>query len=317
MTQTFTFASDDHVFVAAAIAAADDYFFVAHDASLLENGNYATRLLRRKAGVWSQLAAWPWQSVGLAIASNAPLRVEVLGRDGEVGVLQGDAISAELLEPGTALGPMRDIGIVFGRVMAWGMQRHVFVRDAQGRWIRFDKGMAQELVSATLDIDALIGKSIKSGGGINGIVSQGDDRLLAFGMRGEIWRYLKDRWEPMDSPTNVMLKDAVNGPDGDIFVCGLRGTLLRGRDDQWQQLDYEGEPRLGFCSIDTFGGAIYVADGHSLRVLVGDQLKVIDFGVEEVVPCMQVTANAGEVMSVAGQEVWVSRDGTQWTCLVG
>lgn len=317
MTHPFTFIADDYVFVNAAIAGPQDYFFAAHHVPSLDQGNYRTHLLRCLNDVWSELATWHWQAVGLVVPSLSPLRVEVLGRDGDVGVLSREHSSQENLEPGTALGPMRKLGFMYGRVMAYGMQHHVFVRDTSGRWIRFDRGMADEALGDDFDIDAAMRSGIKSDGGINAVVSYQADRLLAFGLRGEIWRFLADTWKQMDSPTNAMLKDAVTGPDGDIYVVGLRGTLLKGRDDYWKQVDYRGPGGLGFCSVASFGDNVYVADGHSLRVLADDELKLVDFGVEEIVPCMQVTTGAGEIMSVAGQEVWVSHDATRWTALVG
>ena len=317
MTQKFAFDSDDFVIESAVVASHQDYFFVAHHVPSLDQGNYRTHLLRCANGEWSELARWPWHSVGLVVPSLSPLRVEVLGRDGEIGVLAGERISQENLEPGTAIGPMRKIEIVFGRVMAYGMQRHIFVRETSGRWIRLDRGMAEEVPADDFDIDTAIRRGIKSSGGINAIVSYQKDRLLAFGLRGEVWRFLVDTWKQMDSPTNAMLKDAVSGPDGDIYVVGLRGTLLKGHDNYWQQVDYRGPGGLGFCSVNCFQNRIYVADGHSLRVLADGDLNVIDFGVEEIVPCMQIATGADEIMSVAGQEIWVSLDGIKWRTVVG
>jgi hypothetical protein len=204
--------------------------------------------------------------------------------------------------------------VAFGRVLAYGMQRQVFVRDYAGRWIRLDRGMVDD--SGEDDIDAIIRGAISSDGGINVVIPYRADRLMAFGMRGEIWRYRGDRWLQMASPTNLMLKDATTSADGEIYVCGLRGTLLKGHEHRWQQVAYDGPSGLGFCSIRWFAGQLFIADGHSLRVLVDGELRTVDFGPEGV-PCRQVVVGGGEIMSMAGQEVWLSADGKNWTAFVG
>src|ERR1700712_5744621 len=119
---------EEFVFVSAVIAAPRDYFFVAHHVPSLDKGNYVAHVLRCLDGAWQELAVWPWQAVGLLVSSVSPLRVEVLGRDGDVGVLASETSSQEHLEPGTAIGPMRGIDSVFGRAIAYGMQRQIFVR---------------------------------------------------------------------------------------------------------------------------------------------------------------------------------------------
>ncbi|WP_163995465.1 hypothetical protein [Pyxidicoccus caerfyrddinensis] len=57
--------------------------------------------------------------------------------------------------------------------------------------------------------------------------------------------------------------------------------------------------------------------GHSLLRLEGHELGPVDFGADAEVPCVHVTAGAGTLLSMAGQEVWTSRDGVAWTALVG
>lgn len=306
----------DRVLVAARILSPGSYVFASQAASTAGKVGGHSSLLLLTDGRLSELAAWSLDAVDIEIARSSPLRIEILGRDGEVGVFDDGASALENLEPGTALGPMRRMVRVFGRILCSGMQRHVFVRDASDRWIRFDAGMHAS-GNDEFDIDTLIAGNVRSDGGINAVVESGPKALLAFGMRGEIWRFEDRAWHAVDSPTNVMLKDATVVDGGDVVVCGLRGTLLRGRDDAWAQIPYDGPSKLAFCSVAWFSGRVFVADGHSLRVVDAGSLNLVDFGVEDIVPCAQVVVGGGEILSLAGQEVWVSNNGTDWRCLVG
>ena len=317
MPQTFKFDSEDFVFVDAFIAAPGDYLFIAHEAATVNDGVHVTHLLRHQQGSWADLASWRWQSVAMAVPSLAPLRVEVAGRDGQVGVFDGAGASTENLEPGRAIGPIRGMGVNFGRVLAYGMQRHVYLRDAAGRWIRFNDGMGIAPKQPGESFTAYRKRTMNADGGINSVIAAGPDGLFAFGMRGEIWQFGGEAWRRATSPTNVMLQASALAPDGDIYVCGQASTLLKGRDDHWKQVPFNGPTGLNFCAIASFAGKVFIADGNSLRTLDGPDLKLVDFGIGDVVPCMQVVANAGEIMSVAGQEVWVSKDGVAWTTLVG
>ena len=312
-TKAFKYDKENFVFVAACIAAPDDYFFVSHQVAALDKNKYQTHLLRRKNGSWQELATWPWQSVSLAVISLTPLRVEVLGRDGDVGVLNSSKISTENLEPGTALGPMRNLSVISGRVFAYGMQRHIFTRGLKGDWIRFNKGMVDESTD-DLDLEAKIKRNIKSDGGINRIVSFSKDQMFAFGMRGEIWHFNKSNWNSVESPSKLMLNDATVDARGKVIACGLRGTVLENKITKFTQLKLES--RLGFVSIAAFGGKVFLADGRSLHVLSGEDLKPVGFGVKETVPCFSVVAENGELLAIAGQEAWVSNDGMGWISLL-
>lgn len=305
-----------HVLVAARILAPGVQVFAAQDASSLGGRAPRSRLLCLSDGRLDELAAWPFEAVDLEIARAQPLRVEVLGRDGEVGVFDDGVASLETLEPGTALGPMRRMVRVFGRVLCCGMQRHVFVRDASGRWIRFDAGLAATGDEA-VDLDARIAGMARSDGGINAVVEAGTHALLAVGMRGEIWRFEDRSWRAVASPTRAMLTDATVLENGDAVACGLRGTLLQCRDGAWSAIADDAPSKLAFRSIAAFAGRVFVADGQALRAVDHGSLRLVDVGAESTVPCSRVVAGEGEILALAGQEVWVSHTGTDWRCAIG
>jgi len=179
------------------------------------------------------------------------------------------------------------------------------------------KGIEKPLPDRELTIEEEMELALEDVGGINAVEPDGTKGLFAFGMRGEIWRYRSGAWVKVDSPTNLMLTDATAFADKSVFACGQSGTLLNGAGDRWGVFKYVGPPRLDFVSICSFKGSLFIADGHSLRVLEDGELKLVDFGTKEIVPCAVVTAGPGCILSVAGQEVWESTNGRAWNSILG
>jgi hypothetical protein len=311
-----SFAIDDCVMVDAKVVAPGHHMFVAHSAAVLKTKKYVCRVLEYQDGDWTLLAEWPWQAVALDFSSTNPLQVEVLGRDGQVGTVTATGSSVTQLDPPRPVGPFRGMRNTPYGLLAFGMKREVFRRDRSGAWARMMQGLDQS-PDRKLSIKEQIRAGIANVGGINAIEVAGAETLFAFGMKGEIWRYEAAKWVKLESPTNLILTDATTGPDRNIFVCGQSGTLLNGAGDRWGVFKYDGPPRLDFVSIDSFKGLLFIADGHSLRVLEDGELKLVDFGTEEIVPCAVVTAGPGCVLSVAGQEVWESTNGRAWNSILG
>jgi hypothetical protein len=113
-----------------------------------------------------------------------------------------------------------------------------------------------------------------------------------------------------------MLTDSVVQDDGTITVCGHVGIMINGYMNEWRVVEYAGPNRLDFCAIRVLGNRTYVADGHSLRTLRGGALEVVDFGVGDIVPSSSLESANGVLLSVAGKEVFVTRDGQRWTSLL-
>jgi len=179
------------------------------------------------------------------------------------------------------------------------------------------EGMEKPPPDGKLSIKEQMRARLADVGGINALAVDTTGELLAFGMKGEIWRRAGALWVKVDSPTNVILQDAVEVPDAGIFVCGQVGTLLNGSGSTWNVVSYLGPEGLDFRSICAFNGIIFIADGHSLRFLDNGELKLVDFGVKDVVPSVVVVAGPERVLSVAGQEVWESADGIKWKVILG
>ncbi|MDP9896737.1 hypothetical protein J2W32_005847 [Variovorax boronicumulans] len=317
MATSQEFSVADSVMVDVRILGADHYVFAAHSEQGLARGAYRCQLVEYLRGQWSLLASWPWQAVALEIAPQPQgTRFDVLGRDGQVGSLAGGVQTQVHVEPGRPVGPFRGLRAVKGTLFAFGMKREVYWRDPSDAWIRITDGFEpapDPALSFAERMKARIGKV----GGINAIATDTQGYLTGFGMRGEIWRFVVDRWKAVDSPSNLMLLDATEAEDGTLYVCGQMGLLLRGDADRWAPVSYLGPQKLDFCAIQWFAGALYVADGNSLRVMEDDELKVVDHGVEEIVPCVVLAAAHGQMLSMAGQEVWQTADGRRWKCILG
>lgn len=300
------------LFVAGAFSGPEKYLFVAHDEQLANKGKYRTSLLLSEGKDWEELAVFDWQCVGLSAGESL---VVVLGRDGQVGILENGKARQEKLDPKRAVGPLRGIDLIGSVFYAYGMKREIFRRDSSGVWQWFNKGMAMVLPKGKVDVKALITQGIKDMGGINSL-SAASESMYAFGMRGEIWRLSADTWKKVDSPTNLMLSDSVARQDGTIFACGQVGMLLKGKNDRWVQFDYDGPDKLDFSAIADFQKKIFLADGHSLRVLNGSTLEVVDFGGEGMISSSALHSTRDELLSVAAKEVFRSDDGKTWSNLL-
>jgi len=312
-----TAAIDDSVMVDARVVRFGHYLFIAHSEARLQRESFLSRVLEYIDGEWKVLAEWPWQSVALALSSLQPLQVEVLGRDGEVGTVTQAGASSARIDPTRPVGPFRGIESVAAGLFAFGMKREVFRREQTGAWSRITEGMEAAVPAAGLTMREKVKLRLADVGGINALAVDQSQRLFVFGMKGEIWRRESDKWVRVDSPTNVMLKDAIQGSDHSIFVCGQSGTILNGSGDVWRVVSYVGPPGLDFCSICQHNRRIFVADGHSLRLLENGELKLVNFGTKGIVPCAVVVAGPGAILSVAGQEVWASADALSWNRILG
>jgi hypothetical protein len=307
----------DCVLVDAHVVDAGHYTFAAHSEKSLIDNVYLCRIVEYREGRWSVLAEFNWQAVGIAVRFGEAIEYFILGRDGQFGSLVGHDLKESIIDPQRPTGPFRGLRIIGGSIFAFGMKREVYRRNRSGVWERMTQGMETPLPQRKLTIAEKVKLRTSQVGGVNAMTTDELNRLLAVGMRGEIWRMDENNWFKLDSPTNLMLKDAVRTPDNTIFVCGQAGTVIRGTEDTWEIVTYEGPQSLDFASIAWFNGMLYLADGHSLRTLADGELRQIDFGVTPSVPCALVVAGPTRVLSVAGQEVWESADGNQWSSILG
>ena len=319
MADTRQFLFDNFIFVSGRVVNRDELIFLAHYQPALDQGiSLAQVFYCNDENRWREAGRMKWEAVDLVVPRSGGDRIIVLGRDGDVGVIGSSGINEENLNPQRAVGPTRGVVEIDHDVLAFGMKREVFRRDAQGEWSLWNKGMeaTQAKPDSGMSIADAIKARIKDLGGINAIVGKSLNEVYAFGMRGEIWRSTGSHWSPVDSPTNLALSDATLFDDELIYACGQTGIIVKGYEDQWEVVSYEGVEGLDFSSIASFEGRIYVADGHSLRILEERTLEVVDFGVGDIVPSSMLHVNDGVLLSIAGKEIFVTRDGVSWTSLL-
>jgi hypothetical protein len=304
---------DKFIFVAGRIESATRSVFVAHYLPALNDNVYVAVVLKLDSGKWQRVGKFPWQAVDIELDVTDRDRCWVLGRDGQVAAVVGDQAEEAKLDAKRALGPMRGLDVVDDHVYAVGMKRDVFrLRDR--RWARFDKGMAFEVTKGA-DVEKLMKQRLEDVGGINAIVGFDRSEVYAVGVKGEMWHLVGERWQRIEAPTNIMLTDAAIVGD-EVIVCGLTGTLIRGRGTSWRIVEYDGVQDLDFSGVATRAEEIYLADGHSLRCLVGTTLELVNLVDDAVVPSSQLDARDNLILSVAGQEVFVGSARNAWRSLL-
>src|SRR5215469_14956839 len=80
----------DFVFLAGHVFRPSTYVFVAHHGPSLDEDAYRAHVLVWEAGSWRDAAEFNWQAVDLTISQEEALTILVLGRDGQVGILEGN-----------------------------------------------------------------------------------------------------------------------------------------------------------------------------------------------------------------------------------
>jgi hypothetical protein len=302
----------DFVFVSGRIDTRDRAVFVAHFRPALDKNVYISVVLEWEAGEWRRTAKFGWRAVDLEIDPRDG-SAWILGRDGQIASVRGGSSQESRLEPERALGPMRGITDIGTHLFAFGMKRDMFRSNGDGGWQRFDAGMAF-VPPPGADADDVIRARLADVGGISGAAGWPDE-VYAVGNHGEIWTLNETQWMRLDSPTNIMLTAAASAAT-DVVAAGRAGIVIRGRGAAWEVVTYEGVQDLDFSSVACRASDVYLADGHSLRLLADGALGLVDFGVDAVVPSSRLDSADGAVLSVAGQEVFLSVEPGVWRSLL-
>ncbi|MBN0749583.1 hypothetical protein JTM00_36600, partial [Pseudomonas aeruginosa] len=89
-------------------------------------------------------------------------------------------------------GNMRGVACIDGVAYACGMDRQVYRRFYENDWRAIDSGARPPAGS-----EAVVGFEAIGGFGAR--------EIYAVGWDGEIWQYYGKRWQPRESPTNLIL----------------------------------------------------------------------------------------------------------------
>jgi hypothetical protein len=295
-----------------------NFAFVGHYEEGLSTRQYISQILYYIDDKdWLDRGRYNWQSLAISQYFETDMGSVVLGRDGQVIYASPDgSVKDEIVDDLRTIGPLRGLYSEAGMLLAYGMRRQIYQRNASGKWTRFENGL---LVGHgdDEDVSSIIMRSVRTMGGINAVVRDRFGKYYAVGWKGEIYSSEGAFWSSIDSPTNVQLTDVVADAEGVVYVCGHKGALLKGNARGFAHLEYDGPQDLDFCSVATFAGKTYVADGFSLRVLEDDRLKLVDFGVGNgPVPSTRVRVTRNLMMSLAGKEVFITKDGESWKAII-
>jgi hypothetical protein len=302
-------------FVGGAIESRNRIAFACQPMDAVKNKQELSRLVFWESGKWIDGGQFTWTPVGVTAAPSAD--TIMVGRNGEVAIWRGGKPSEERIAvAGRSVGPLRGVRYVEKEAFAYGMGREIYRRTNQG-WVQFEDGLQKPAVPAGASLRERIRAKATNQGGITSVDGQAANDLYAVGFRGEIYHSTGSAWAALHSPTDVILRDLAVATNGDVFVCGQMGIVLRLRGTSCEIVKYDGPGNLDFFSIACFGEKVFLADGHSLHVLDGGILSLVNFGMTDgVPPSSSLDERDGTILSVAGLEVYASSDGVAWDPLV-
>ncbi|MBF8797070.1 type IV secretion system immunity protein Tsi7 [Pseudomonas aeruginosa] len=244
----------------------------------------------------------PWEIVSATVVHEPVEQALFLGARGQVFCMGSGDIHEEQLPDGDdaigGRGNMRGVASIDGVAYACGMDRQVYRRFDENDWRAIDSGARPPAGS-----EAVVGFEAIGGFGAR--------EIYAVGWDGEIWQYDGKRWQPRESPTNLILTAICCAEDGSVYACGQAGTLLRGRNDHWEIIAQD-DVDEDLWSLAWFDGALYVSSATAVYTLVGGHLKEVDFGDEQPQRCFHLSAADGVLWSIAAKDIF-SFDGQQWT----
>ena len=244
-----------------------------------------------------------WIATHLESDQQATPSIFVTGPEGCVGRLYERQYLEEAIDPGDdgpeLHGAIRDLRCICHRMYAVGMGRQVYQRVAKEQWIHVDSGILAS--PASLEVT-----------GFNAIDGLSVDLVYAVGFQGEIWRFLKNSWEMIESPTNLALYCLKIVEPGLIYVAGQKGIIIRGTNDVWEVLEHDVTSQ-DFWDIAWFGGHLYLATESALfRMNSNDQIEKIDIGAGEPFTCKQLKSDSNALWSFGESHIFRTADGVSW-----
>jgi hypothetical protein len=159
-----------------------------------------------------------------------------------------------------------------------------------------------------------VGNEIGELVGFEALCAMDESTLYAAGWGGELWCLEKNIWQPIDSPTNLILTGLTAiSEDEVVYTCGRQGILLQGNKNAWSVVDHAATEE-DFWSVAYFRDQVYLSSLQSIYVLVGDSLERVDDG-SETGSYYHLSANDDIMISVGAAAILLF-DGDEWVELV-
>lgn len=269
---------------------------------LTDQGSTQCWLMRwtRNDQKWARFVL-EWSATRLWMELGHETLLFAVGPEGRVAVGTTSGITEELIDP-SAEGPasrghIRDLRGIGKTLYACGMGRQVYRRDGPGRWARQDQG-------------AVVPPDRAAVTGFNSIDGLSEDDIYAVGYGGEIWRRLDERWQQIESPTNVILHRVRVIKKKLAYAAGQRGVLLRGSGNSWQAIKQE-TTEDNLWGMEWFKGSLYLSSEDAIyRLNDRDELDVMDTpGIDT---CGHLHANDGVMWSFGTKNVAWTEDAVTW-----
>jgi len=257
-------------------------------------------LVEWDAGEFYEVTKTPWLTAGICVARKPLEQMVAVGAFGDVIVTGSGENSDEVIGTDTegpkVIGPLRGARAIDGIPYTVGMKRQIYFRDEQTKWNR---------------VEGIPGPENSTVVGFESIDGFGPNELYAVGWQGEIWYGKGNRWNRLNSPTNLILTDVCCADDGKVYACGQQGLLLVGRENEWTVIDND-DFKIDFWSLTFFSGVLYVASMNLLLCLKDGELVPVDTGPEPAISFGHLR-HIKEVMWSTGVNDLMAFDGQSWT----
>jgi hypothetical protein len=292
--------TDEWSFTTGAIRRKDLAYLAATNDKLIKKGPHSA-IIAWDAGQWGQTTR-KWGCTSCCVVKKPKEQLVAIGEGGEVYVNgsgeQHDEEMATGPDSPKRMGYMRSVRAIEGVAYAAGMMRQVYRRDGANSWSPIDKGMRASRDDKVCGFEAIDGFTQKD--------------IYAAGYKGEIWRYDGKKWKQIDSPTNLVLTNAVCAGDDKVYACGQGGLLLRGRKDSWEIVDHE-STKQDLWGLAWYKDRLYLSSTKQVFTLEkGDELERVRFGEDTPLTAYHLSTGDGLLWSIGAKDV-MSFDGKAWT----
>jgi hypothetical protein len=226
--------------------------------------------------------------------------VAIVGDSGECAVIDQNGVDRDEFVTSSERNPrntghIRAATVLADEVIAVGMQRQVYRRDALGNWSDMMQGLPDSDPEGVTGFECILALS--------------DEEVYAAGWRGEIWMFEGRTWRRINSPTNKIITGMCLAPSGQIIACGRSGLLISGRLDSWDIVN-EGACPTDLWSVNGSTGKVFAAGLRHLFLLKDDGAELLDVDVDA--ESFGELCSGVNVLWSFGQKDFLAFDGTAW-----